>query len=465
MEAAEAEALALQIQRDLNEEGEAAARAFAPLSASQAAIILVEPALRRAKQLRERLLYKRRRSRERDMLHYHVNFTFLGSTLLISPLAGPQSTRSRVLRIADMLRRDRRMAASIYFFYGFCLMGFTACLVALLVLYRHDWDRGCDAGVKLWGLVWLGRMIVQLVLNTLVTSWRIRASLATVPRVLVILTRLVHAFGFTWWLFGVEQLYFEPHCGEPTLARTVAQIMFWVTGTVYLVPFLVYTLICLCLPCIIYFMVRFAVRPADRQPTPPLLIQQLEVKTYRDLVENLRRQYTLDTHEVDVQQERRSLPGLSFGTVIDSVSNLLASGAPSVSPSAPPPGGFARLGSTGAVGGGGLPGASSAGGLGARAVSRELGEGGPSASGLLERQSISINKSCPICMVDLDDEDEVLIMPCDSRHFFHKACVEHWLETSQACPICRANIVNILIGTPSDPNMAPVDQRDLEMQI
>lgn len=50
--------------------------------------------------------------------------------------------------------------------------------------------------------------------------------------------------------------------------------------------------ICLCLPCIIYFMVRFAVRPADRQPTPPSLIQQLEVKTYADLIENLKRQYS-----------------------------------------------------------------------------------------------------------------------------------------------------------------------------
>ncbi|KFG28565.1 zinc finger, C3HC4 type (RING finger) domain-containing protein, partial [Toxoplasma gondii RUB] len=50
-------------------------------------------------------------------------------------------------------------------------------------------------------------------------------------------------------------------------------------------------------------------------------------------------------------------------------------------------------------------------------------------------------------------------------HFFHRACVEHWLETSQACPICRANIVNILTGTPSDPTLLPVDHRDLELQI
>ncbi|CBZ52560.1 putative zinc finger (C3HC4 RING finger) protein [Neospora caninum Liverpool] len=363
---------------------------------------------------------------------------------------------------ADNLRRDRRMAISVYVFYGFCLVGFTACQIALLALYRDDWERSCDIGVKVWSLVWLTRMIVQLVCNTAVTAWRMRAG-ASVPCAMMILPRLVHAFGFTWWLLGVDQLYFEPHCGEPTLARTVSQVMFWVTGTVYLIPVIVYTLICVCLPCIIYFMVRFAVRPADRQPTPPSLVQQLEVKTYRDLIENLRRQYTLDTHEVDIQQERRPLPSLSLETVIDGVSNLLTPGASSGSPGALSAGaGHGAVGSTTAVG---VQRAQAGVGAGGPRGLEIGGDSGASASGLLSRQSISINRACPICMVDLDDEDEVLIMPCDNRHFFHKACVEHWLETSQACPICRANIVNILTGTPSDPALLPVDQRDLEMQI
>ncbi|EPT30338.1 zinc finger, C3HC4 type (RING finger) domain-containing protein [Toxoplasma gondii ME49] len=349
---------------------------------------------------------------------------------------------------AENLRRDRRMAVSVYVFYGFCLVGFSACLIALLALYNNDWGRSCDVGMKVWSVVWLARMILQLICNTAVTAWRMRAG-TSVPRAMMLLPRLVHAFGFTWWLLGVEQLFFEPSCEEPTLARTVSQVMFWMTGTVYLIPFVVYTLICVCLPCIIYFMVRFAVRPADRQPTPPSLVQQLEVKTYGDLIETLRRQYTLDTHEVDIQHERRTLPSLSLETVIDGVSNLLtpgpaAAGAPAPSTTV---GGLPRTPA-------GAPWAIDLG-----------GDSGVSASGLLSRQSISVNKACPICMVDLDDEDEVLIMPCDSRHFFHRACVEHWLETSQACPICRANIVNILTGTPSDPTLLPVDHRDLELQI
>ncbi|KFG28575.1 zinc finger, C3HC4 type (RING finger) domain-containing protein, partial [Toxoplasma gondii TgCatPRC2] len=42
---------------------------------------------------------------------------------------------------AENLRRDRRMAVSVYVFYGFCLVGFSACLIALLALYNNDWGR------------------------------------------------------------------------------------------------------------------------------------------------------------------------------------------------------------------------------------------------------------------------------------------------------------------------------------
>lgn len=55
-----------------------------------------------------------------------------------------------------------------------------------------------------------------------------------------------------------------------------------------------------------------------------------------------------------------------------------------------------------------------------------------------------VEKSCPICMVDFEKTDQVMIMPCDERHFFHVNCVRVWLSGSQFCPICRANVVEKL---------------------
>ncbi|CDJ40315.1 zinc finger (C3HC4 RING finger) protein, putative [Eimeria tenella] len=57
--------------------------------------------------------------------------------------------------------------------------------------------------------------------------------------------------------------------------------------------------------------------------------------------------------------------------------------------------------------------------------------------------SISVNRCCPICMVELADEDVVLVMPCDSS------------------PICRANIVHLITGA-AGPSQG---ERGVEMQV
>ena len=46
--------------------------------------------------------------------------------------------------------------------------------------------------------------------------------------------------------------------------------------------------------------------------------------------------------------------------------------------------------------------------------------------------------TCPICIVDFEEGDDIRILPCEGRHAFHQACVEPWLlELSSSCPICR----------------------------
>ncbi|CDJ50880.1 zinc finger (C3HC4 RING finger) protein, putative [Eimeria brunetti] len=97
---------------------------------------------------------------------------------------------------------------------------------------------------------------------------------------------------------------------------------------------------------------------------------------------------------------------------------------------------------------------------------RDSSSSSSSSSSRMRSQTptISLNRCCPICMVDLNNEDIVLIMPCDPRHYFHRACVEHWLETSQACPICRANIVHLLMGT-GDAQQNAERGTAIEMQV
>lgn len=47
-------------------------------------------------------------------------------------------------------------------------------------------------------------------------------------------------------------------------------------------------------------------------------------------------------------------------------------------------------------------------------------------------------ETCPICIVDFEDGDDVRVLPCEGKHVFHQACVDPWLlELSSSCPICR----------------------------
>jgi len=45
---------------------------------------------------------------------------------------------------------------------------------------------------------------------------------------------------------------------------------------------------------------------------------------------------------------------------------------------------------------------------------------------------------CPICCDEYKDEDILRKMPCD--HFFHKECIDIWMEKRSECPICQQDI-------------------------
>ncbi|KAG1751567.1 uncharacterized protein EDB91DRAFT_1234886 [Suillus paluster] len=47
-------------------------------------------------------------------------------------------------------------------------------------------------------------------------------------------------------------------------------------------------------------------------------------------------------------------------------------------------------------------------------------------------------ETCPICIVDFEEGDELRVLPCEGKHSFHQTCVDPWLlELSGSCPLCR----------------------------
>ena len=49
---------------------------------------------------------------------------------------------------------------------------------------------------------------------------------------------------------------------------------------------------------------------------------------------------------------------------------------------------------------------------------------------------VSPDTECPICMSNI--EDNVMITPCG--HYFHKACLEQWMNEQMVCPVCRQEL-------------------------
>ena len=47
---------------------------------------------------------------------------------------------------------------------------------------------------------------------------------------------------------------------------------------------------------------------------------------------------------------------------------------------------------------------------------------------------------CCICMNHFSINDFVKILPCNSKHVFHKTCIEKWLTHNKACPTCRKEV-------------------------
>lgn len=46
--------------------------------------------------------------------------------------------------------------------------------------------------------------------------------------------------------------------------------------------------------------------------------------------------------------------------------------------------------------------------------------------------------TCAICLEEVEPGDEMRTLPC--FHNFHSACIDRWLKTNRACPICKKDV-------------------------
>ncbi|KAJ3516843.1 hypothetical protein NLJ89_g871 [Agrocybe chaxingu] len=58
--------------------------------------------------------------------------------------------------------------------------------------------------------------------------------------------------------------------------------------------------------------------------------------------------------------------------------------------------------------------------------------------------------TCPICIVNFEEGDDIRVLLCEGKHCFHQQCVDPWLlKLSSSCPICRHDFLaleNMLSG-------------------
>jgi hypothetical protein len=77
-------------------------------------------------------------------------------------------------------------------------------------------------------------------------------------------------------------------------------------------------------------------------------------------------------------------------------------------------------------------------------------------------------ETCPICIIDFEDEDELRVLPCVGQHRFHRACVDPWLlELSASCPLCRHGQCSSSLESPNNNKLTsiPADFHALETLI
>jgi len=58
--------------------------------------------------------------------------------------------------------------------------------------------------------------------------------------------------------------------------------------------------------------------------------------------------------------------------------------------------------------------------------------------------SAAEEKECAICLASLKTGGDLLELPCEAHHRFHKKCLRGWFKRSVQCPLCRVDVQALL---------------------
>ncbi|KAK4050801.1 hypothetical protein OIV83_003222 [Microbotryomycetes sp. JL201] len=69
--------------------------------------------------------------------------------------------------------------------------------------------------------------------------------------------------------------------------------------------------------------------------------------------------------------------------------------------------------------------------------------------------------TCPICVCEFEEGEEIRILPCDARHRFHCECIDPWLlDVSSLCPLCRLDLSGAGNNNTVDAGVTVTQSRD-----
>ena len=57
---------------------------------------------------------------------------------------------------------------------------------------------------------------------------------------------------------------------------------------------------------------------------------------------------------------------------------------------------------------------------------------------------------CCICLDNFETEQDVIRLPCNKFHFFHRKCINDWIIKSPTCPLCKIEIDEDLLNQISE---------------
>ncbi|CAD2083693.1 RING zinc finger protein, putative [Plasmodium vinckei brucechwatti] len=278
-----------------------------------------------------------------------------------------------------------------------------------------------------------------------------------------IIKKLLRVFNFLTIILVISSLYllhfYKNVCPKNTVSMQIIRAYYYFTIALYFLPLLFYICLGLFLSIIICIMIYFSVDEHDRIPTPKNIINKLKVVKYKDI------DYI---HKKNKKEKKKTfIKNPSFELIFDKVTSAIRSKGNTTKGKSNTQTSFhntidnnLREGSNSCYSDPQF-----------QEILKPLKNNPKNDNNLddiynqddhtkstnedvppdnneniskIDKQSNENEDMCSICMMDYMGNDNIMIMPCDKRHFFHSNCLSKWLNKSQVCPICRTNIVSCI---------------------